>query len=68
MTIKGKYVGKITINFEIDENTEGLLPFDLFQKQVHEELDGFLQDIISEEMGELGNIKVEKVNANIRLE
>lgn len=66
--IKGKYVGKITVNFEIDENTEDLLPFDLFQKQVHEELDGFLQDIISEEMGELGNIKVEKVNANIRLE
>lgn len=68
MTIKGKYVGKITINFEIDENTEGLLPFDLFQKQVHEELDGFLQDIISEEIGELGSIKAEKVNADIWLE
>lgn len=68
MTIKGKYAGKITINFEIDENTEGLLPFDLFQKQVHEELTGFLQDVISEEIGELGSIKVEKVNADIWLE
>ena len=68
MTIKGKYAGKITINFEIDENTEGLLPFGLFQKQVHEELAGFLQDVISEEIGELGSIKVEKVNADIWLE
>lgn len=58
--IKGKYVGTVTIDFSVDENTNGLLPFDLLQKAVKEELSGIIKKIIEEEVSDIGVVTVEQ--------
>lgn len=63
--IKGRYVGTITIDFSVDENTNGLLPFDRLQKSVKEELSGVIKKIIEEEVSDIGVVTVEQQFADL---
>ncbi|NCE63722.1 hypothetical protein D1159_03795 [Pseudoflavonifractor sp. 524-17] len=63
--IRGKYVGTITIEFCVDENTNGLLPFDCLQASVKEELSGVIKKIIEEEVSDIGTVTVEQQFADL---
>lgn len=48
--IKGKYVATIELNFNVDESTDGLLPFETLQAKVTcGELDKAIVAVISDE-------------------
>lgn len=63
--IKGRYVGTVTIDFSVDENTNGLLPFNCLQKSVKEELSGVIKKIIEEEVSGIGVVAVEQQLADL---
>lgn len=63
--IKGRYVGTVTIDFSVDENTNGLLPFDRLQKAVKEELSGVIKKIIEEEVSDIGTVTVKQQFADL---
>lgn len=66
--IKGKYVGIVTINFSVDENIHGLLPFEQLEKSVKEELNGVVKAIIEGEVGEIAAVSVEQKEAELHKE
>lgn len=64
--IKGRYVAIIVMDFKIDENTLGLLPFDELKRQVtNGELDNGIVAILSEEFGGLCSIGLTKQYADL---
>lgn len=58
--IKGKYVGLVTIDFHIDENRPGLLPFDEIKERVHQYFNADIQELISDEMQDQASVSVEQ--------
>lgn len=66
--IKGKWVGTVTIDFLVDEKTDGLLPFNEVKDGVENGgIDSDLQKLIQDEIGELGTVVVKKQFANLHL-
>lgn len=64
--IKGRYVATIVMNFKIDENTLGLLPFDELKRRVtNGELDNGIVAILSEKFGDLCSIGLTKQYADL---
>lgn len=64
--IKGQYVATIVMNFKIDENTLGLLPFDELKRRVtNGELDNGIVAILSGEFGDLCSIGLTKQYADL---
>ena len=60
--IKGKYVATIELNFNVDESTDGLLPFETLQAKVTGgELDK------ADEFGELCSVGLNKQYADLYL-
>lgn len=60
MRIKGKYVALVTLEVDVDENEEGMLPFDVIKQNMNI-LTKALEEILYEEfMSELGTVKVEQ--------
>ena len=50
--IKGLYVAKIKMDFEIDEFDPKFLPLDEIERQIKDELTPNLRDLIIDEFGE----------------
>ena len=66
--IKGKYVATIELNFNVDESTDGLLPFETLQAKVTcGELDKAIVAVISDEFGELCTVGLNKQYADLYL-
>lgn len=66
--IKGKYVATIELNFNVDESTDGLLPFETLQAKVTGgELDKAIVAVISDEFGELCSVGLNKQYADLYL-
>ena len=66
--IKGKYVATIELNFNVDESTDGLLPFETLQAKVTGgELDKAIVAVISDEFGELRSVGLNKQYADLYL-
>lgn len=64
--IKGHYEAKVVIDFCVDENEDGLLPFDEIKKNLYNgELTKELQYILDKEMDDFSTIKVEQQVANL---
>lgn len=64
--IKGRYVATVVMDFKIDENTPGLLPFDELKRQVTDgELDKGIVAILSNEFGDLCSIGLTKQFADL---
>lgn len=64
--IKGRYVATIVMDFKIDENTLGLLPFDELKRRVtNGELDNGIVAILSKEFGDLCSIGLTKQYADL---
>lgn len=56
--IKGKFVAQVEIDISVDENTLGLLLFDEFKDAVQKEQCVVLQNMLEDEFGDIGTIKV----------
>lgn len=66
--IKGKYVATIELNFNVDESTDGLLPFETLQAKVTGGgLDKAIVAVISDEFGELCSVGLNKQYADLYL-
>lgn len=64
--IKGKYVATIELNFNVDESTNGLLPFETLKAQVtDEELDKAIVAILSDEFGEICSVGLNRQYADL---
>ena len=62
--IKGKFVAQVEIDISVDENTPGLLPFDEFKDAVQKEQRVVLQNMLEDEFGDIGTIKVTQLYAD----
>lgn len=64
--LKGKYVATIELNFSVDENTNGLLPFETLKAQVTGgELDKAIVAILSDEFGEICSVGLNRQYADL---
>lgn len=64
--IKGKYIGTIELNFNINENTPGLIPFEKIKEAVTGSRINFaIAGALSEEFGDLCDIGVTKQFATL---
>ena len=63
--IKGKFVATIEIDISFDENTPGLLPFEALKEAVHNEMEIAVKDMLCEEFGDIGTVKVTKTFADL---
>lgn len=64
MKIKGKFVAQVEVDISVDENTYGLLPFDKFRDAVQNEQRVVLQNMLEDEFGCIGTIKVTQLYAD----
>ena len=62
--IKGKFVAQVEIDISVDENTPGLLPFEAFAKAVKTEQCAYLQNMLNDEFGDIGTVKVTQLFAD----
>lgn len=68
MRIKGKYIATIQLNFNFDENLNGLLPFETLKELVKgEEMDNAIVKMLTEEFGDLSVIELRKQYADMWL-
>lgn len=68
MLIKGKYVATIELNFDFDENLEGVLPFETLKELVKgEKMDNAIVKMLTEEFGDLAVIELRKQYADMWL-
>lgn len=65
--IKGRYIGLVTINFCVDKNTPGLLPFEELKKSVEKDLNGVVKNILDNEVSDIATVTVEQQDANLYL-
>ena len=63
--IKGKFVATIEIDIAIDENTPNLLPFEKLKVAVHYDIEDAVKDMLCEEFGDIGTVKVTKTFADL---
>ena len=63
--IKGKFVATIEIDIVVDENTPNLLPFEELKEAVHNEMEIAVKDMLCEEFGDIGTVKVTKTFADL---
>ena len=65
--IKGEYKGTITITVDIDENQEGLLPFEVAKERFMKDMTGYIQDELKDliEVGDMGKVSVEQLSAEL---
>lgn len=56
--ITGKYTGLIEIDFHIDADKPGMLPFAELQKSVTGELSGMIRDMVGEELADMADVTV----------
>lgn len=56
--ITGKYIGLIEIDFHIDTDKPGILPFAELQKSVTGELSGMIRDMVGEELANMADVTV----------
>ena len=56
--ITGKYIGLIEIDFHIDADKPGLLPFTELQKSVTGELSGMIRDMVTDELDGVADVTV----------
>ena len=63
--IKGKFVATIEIDIAVDENTPNLLPFEKLKEAVHNEMEIAVKDMLCEEFGDIGTVKVTKTFADL---
>lgn len=63
--IKGKFVATIEIDIAIDENTPNLLPFEELKEAVHNEMEIAVNDMLCDEFGDIGTVKVTKTFADL---
>ena len=63
--IKGKFVATIEIDIVVDENTPNLLPFEELKEAVHNEMEIAVKDMLCEEFGDIGTVKVAKTFADL---
>lgn len=68
--IKGKYVATIILNFHIDENDPGLLPFEKLHEQARNgTLDKAVVAVLSDEFGDIASVGLDRHYADLyRLE
>lgn len=66
--IKGKFVAQVEIDISVDENTSGLLPFNEFKDAVQKEQRVVLQNMLEDEFGDIGIIKVTQLYADAWME
>ena len=68
MKIVGRYVCQVEIDLSIDENTEGLLPFEvIYEKFTGDVLTDTVREIISDELieGDEGTVTVTKMYGDV---
>ena len=63
--IKGKFVATIEIDIAAGENTQNLLPFEELKEAVHNEMETAVKDMLCEEFGDIGTVKVTKTFADL---
>lgn len=63
--IKGKFVATIEIDIAINENMPNLLPFEELKEAVHNEMEVAVNDMLCEEFGDIGTVKVTKTFADL---
>ena len=63
--IKGKFVATIEIDIALDENTPNLLPFEKLKVAVHYDIEDAVKDMLCEEFGDIGTVKVTKTFADL---
>lgn len=63
--IKGKYVATVEIDFEIDENTPKIRPFDEVRDNVLHKITPNIQTVLEEGLGEFGKIAVNQLYADV---
>ena len=63
--IKGKFVATIEIDIVVDKNTPNLLPFEELKEAVHNEMEIAVKDMLCEEFGDIGTVKVTKTFADL---
>lgn len=61
--VKGRYVAQVEINFEIDEDEEGLLPFDEMHEKLTVRFTPMLKAYIEE--GFDGSVEVTQMYADV---
>lgn len=58
--IKGRYVATVIIDFHIDENQPGLVPFEKMKEEVMGNLSGDIRAMLRDEIGkEICTVRVE---------
>ena len=68
MQIKGKYVATIELNFNVDENLEGLLPFEKLKAMVTGgDLDKVIVSMLADEFGDLASVGMNRQYAELYL-
>ena len=66
MQIKGKYVATIELNFNGDENLEGLLPFEILKEIVTGgELDMTIFTMVANKFGDLASVELKRQYADL---
>ena len=63
--IKGKFAATIVIDIAVDENTQNLLPFENLKEAVHNNMEAAVNDMLCEEFGNIGTVKVTKSFADL---
>ena len=63
--IKGKFVGTIEIDIDIDENTPNVLPFEKMEEAVHNKMEVAVKDMLCEEFGDIATVKVTRTFADL---
>ena len=63
--IKGKFVATIEIDIDVDENTQGLLPFEKLKGAVQNDMETAVKDMLCEEFGDIATVKVTKTFADL---
>lgn len=66
MQIKGKYVATIELNFNFDENLNGLLPFETLKGKVTGgDLDDAILAMLADEFGDLASVEMNRQYADL---
>ena len=66
MQIKGKYAATIELNFNFDENLNGLLPFETLKGMVTGgKLDDTIVAMLADEFGDLASVKIKRQYADL---
>lgn len=65
MKIKGRYVGLVMIDFDLEEGKNGVVPFAELDGLVKEKLTEIIKADLQDEIGEIGTVSVVQQYADL---